>query len=158
MKPMKPMFFSLCLVALGGFFGASSASAQGFGGQGNLGFLPFGFYQPYGAHYGTSLRTPPYFATNPPVYYGTRYARPYGLSPFAAPPMLSAPADYTGREAANFVRPPVNNPYMSESCGDCVGSASKSASDIAKATPAANKIGDIQMNPFAVDANRVAKR
>lgn len=155
---MKPIFFSLCLAALGGFFTASSASAQDFGGQGNLGFLPWGFYQPYGAQYGTSLRTPPYFATNPPVYYGTRYARPYGLSPFASPPMLSAPASYTGREATQFVRPPMGNPYVTESCVDCFGDASNNDSSLASNAPVARTVGEVQFNPFAVDSSRVAKR
>jgi hypothetical protein len=155
---MKPIFFSLCLAALGGFFTASSAKAQGFGGQGNLGFLPWGFYQPYGAQYGTSLRTPPYFATNPPVYYGARYARPYGLSPFASPPMLSAPASYAGRESTQFVRPPMGNPYVTESCVDCFGDASKNESSLASNAPVARTMGEVQINPFAVDSSRVAKR
>jgi len=155
---MKPLFFSLCLVALGGFFTSSTASAQGFGGQGNLGFLPFGFYQPYGAHYGTSLRTPPYFALNPPVYYGTRYSRPYGLSPFAAPPMVNTPDSYTGREATQFVRPPVGNPYISQGCSDCVGKASQKDALMVSSPVKTNAIGSVQLNPFAVEANRVANR
>ena len=68
------------------------------------GFLPYGFYQPYGVAYGNSVRTPPYFSTNPPVYYGGRYARPYGLSPFAAPPLLQPAANYRGKVSANATR------------------------------------------------------
>jgi hypothetical protein len=38
--------------------------------------------------------TPPYFALHPPVYYGQRYSRPYGVSPFAAWPQLQPNAAY----------------------------------------------------------------
>ena len=37
---------------------------------------------------------PPYFALHPPVYYGERFTRPYGASPFAAWPQLQANAAY----------------------------------------------------------------
>ncbi len=41
----------------------ADASAQQFGAPGVAGagfpWMPYGFYQPYGAHYGNSLRTPP---------------------------------------------------------------------------------------------------
>ena len=37
------------------------------------------------------LPLPPYFALHPPVYYGIRYQRPYGVSPFASPSQLQAP-------------------------------------------------------------------
>jgi hypothetical protein len=164
--PMKPVFFSLCLAGLFGLFGTSTASAfgpNGGAGQGGFGFpfVPFGFYQPYGAHYGTSLRTPPYFATNPPVYYGARYARPYGLSPFAAPPMMDAPADYRGRLAEQFVRPPVNNPYLSEECGSgCAQSNRVNEFQVAgEAAAPLKKMGTIQLNPFVdSEANQVAVR
>lgn len=160
---MKPLFFSLCLASLGGLFAVTEASAGGpggFAGQSNMGypFVPFGFYQPYGAQYGTSLRTPPYFALNPPVYYGTRYARPYGLSPFASPPVMDAPASYRGQVAPAFVRPPVSsNPYISGSCAG--GCAATESSKDAKLVVA--KVSEIQLNPFAApgnDASRVAQR
>jgi len=130
----KPLHL-FCLTAaclIGGLVSANTASAQGPG----MGFLPFGFYQPYGAQYGTSIRTPPYFATNPPVYYGQRYARPYGISPFAAPPAVSAPASYTAQPATAFVAPPVMNPYTSPGCSDC--------------------LGEIKRNPYVSEPDRVA--
>ena len=37
------------------------------------------------------LPLPPYFALHPPVYYGIRYTRPYGVSPFASAPQLQTP-------------------------------------------------------------------
>ena len=158
---MKPLSLSACLFAIGllyGSFSASSANAQNFGGAGNFGFQPFGFYQPYGAHYGTSIRTPPYFATNPPVYYGTRYARPYGLSPFAAPPMVSAPASYVGREATQFVRPPANNPHIIEPCDNCTGTTATADDVVASAKQTHSTVGEVQINPFATETSRVAKR
>lgn len=42
----------------------------------------------------TRLPTPPYFSIHPPVYYGKRYERPYGESPYAAWPMLQPSEEY----------------------------------------------------------------
>lgn len=42
-------------------------------------------------------QTPPYFAMHPPVYYGQRYSRPYGVSPFAAWPQLQVNPAYAPR-------------------------------------------------------------
>ena len=59
---------------------------------------PFAFQFGYTLGYQNSFRnrlpTPPYFAIHPPVYYGQRYARPYGESPFAAFSQLRSSADY----------------------------------------------------------------
>lgn len=115
-KDMK-RFLVICLFAFGAMaISADDAQAQ----QGFSGFAPFGFYQPYGARYSNFLPTPPYFATNPPVYYGARYARPYGLSPFASPPLANAPNSYRGRPLPSFYQPsrPVGgccqNPYLTD--------------------------------------------
>ena len=127
---------------------SDSASAQhpcGFGG-----FQPFGFYQPYGARYGASLATPPYFALNPPVYYGSRYSRPYGISPFASPPLIGAPSGYEGRLRSGFQQTPSGrrsttmhaNPYISHR--------------VIKTQPVA-KMGAVQTNPFATNAAQLAK-
>ena len=40
------------------------------------------------------LPLPPYFALHPPVYYGIRYGRPYGVSPFPVPPRVRVPATF----------------------------------------------------------------
>ncbi len=99
---MRKLILALAMgvVAVG-----SGSEAQAYHGT-NLGFIPFGFYQPYGVRYSTSVRTPPYFAINPPVYYGSRYHRPYGVSPFASPPQVSVPADYQAQRAPQqAVRP-----------------------------------------------------
>jgi len=160
---MKNLILSVGLVLVGV---SSAAPAKAFDGQGNLGFIPYGLYQPYGIRYSTSVRTPPYFATNPPVYYGSRYARPYGISPFASPPLVSAPASYQARPAAEFVRPvapilgpPVCNPYVSElgateqSAGSQVSATGlKGTADLAQTV---STMGSIQMNPF-VTGNEIA--
>lgn len=57
--------------------GLAAAYLYGYGGFGNIGVRSFG-------------PTPPYFAMHPPVYYGQRYTRPYGVSPYAAWPQLQS--------------------------------------------------------------------
>lgn len=42
--------------------------------------------------------TPPYFSMHPPVYYGERYYRPYGDSPYASWPQLQANSNYMPRQ------------------------------------------------------------
>lgn len=125
---------------------SESASAQY---PANLGFLPFGFYQPYGAHYGTSLRTPPYFATNPPVYYGARHARPYGISPFASPPMVQAGEGYRSRLRSKFSVPPVRSSEIL--CNPCV-SHSKT---VGKSSLQVAAIGPIRTNPYVEPVDQV---
>ncbi len=113
---MKNIILTVGLALMGSFVMADSARAYNGAGT-SLGFMPFGFYQPYGIRYSTSVRTPPHFAVNPPVYYGSRYARPYGASPFASPPLLTAPAGYQAQPIAAFARPigpQICNPYCSE--------------------------------------------
>ena len=59
---------------------------------------PFSFQFGYTLGYQNSFRnrlpTPPYFAIYPPVYYGKRFERPYGDSPFAAFPQLQSAPNY----------------------------------------------------------------
>jgi hypothetical protein len=63
----------------------------------------FGFMYGYSLGQANQFRNrlpaPPYFAVYPPVYYGERYARPYGESPFASWPLLTAGDDYHPRAA-----------------------------------------------------------
>ncbi|MEM1068444.1 MAG: hypothetical protein AAGG48_18665 [Planctomycetota bacterium] len=121
----------------------------------NLGFFPYGFYQPYGARYGSSIRTPPYFATNPPVYYGARYARPYGMSPFASPPLVSASEGYRGRLRMQFEQPrvptpaPLCNPYITPPM---------EAPQIEEVEAPAPTLGAVRFNPFVEQGDRIAKK
>lgn len=160
---MKKLILTIGLALAGTMTGGR---ADAFNGPGNLGFMPFGFYQPYGVRYSNSVRTPPYFALNPPVYYGNRYARPYGDSPFASPPLLTAPSSYQVQPAAQFVRPPASigreicNPFAGE-----LGVSNKPAADEVVMTAgtremsvekSASAIGLVRFNPF-VASEEVAK-
>lgn len=125
-----------------------------------FGFQPFGFYQPYGTTYGNSLRTPPYFSLNPPVYYGARHARPYGVSPFASPPMVSPAANYQSRLRSQFLEPQVPTPgpaprsmYLPEPmCNPYL----HLGADTAPST--GSKVGAIKTNPFVIDSARIAAK
>ncbi|NND98712.1 MAG: hypothetical protein HKN47_15435 [Pirellulaceae bacterium] len=142
---MKRLVIATVVVLSAAICFSDSANAQQ---PGWAGFQPFGFYQPYGARIGSTLGTPPYFATNPPVYYGARYARPYGMSPFASPPVLSAPAGYQGRLRSTFQQTPLSapvilpNPHVSKS------------KTIRRAVA---KKGDVQLNPFVLSDNKLAQ-
>ena len=142
-QTMKNLLFAAAFAVCAGLFASDTAQAQV--GCNGIGFFPYGFYQPYGARFGTSLQTPPYFATNPPVYYGARYARPYGISPFASPPVVTAPAGYQGRLRSNFQQKPLANPNVS--------SVNRPAARVAKK-------GKVQTNPFVESepTDRFAKK
>lgn len=138
---------SLMALAASVLVSDTASAQQGFGYSG----IPF--YPAYGARFVTVPQTPPYFAANPPVYYGSRYARPYGISPFPAPPVVNAPAGYTGQPAAQFYRPPaevtapVCNPYIT----------GKRTASPKPSTPKLVTLGKIQTNPFVQPSERLAK-
>ncbi len=58
--------------------------------------------------------TPPYFALHPPVYYGDRYYRPYGVSPFATWPQVQANPNYSPKIGQGLSRSSVIivNPHV----------------------------------------------
>ncbi len=136
---MKKVAIAALIAVTAAFSCTSEASAQDFGRYGGFGF---GQYQPYGIRYSTSVRTPPYFAVNPPVYYGARHTRPYGISPFAALPEVKASSGYMAtpatRNHAPAVQPSGCNPYV---CG-------KSAS-------VNHQVGKIRFNPFAHEGDQL---
>lgn len=144
---MKRFLVTTVLAVAAVVLTSNSASAQN---PNTYGFLPFGFYQPYGARYGTSIRTPPYFATNPPVYYGARHSRPYGISPFASPPMVSAGHDYESRLRIQFQQPHVPTPQPL--CNPCV-----SHSKVVPANSQVAKMGQIRSNPFVEPTDHIAQ-
>lgn len=132
---------------------ASASHPFGFG------FQPYGFYQPYGARFRSSTPTPPYFALNPPVYYGARYSRPYGMSPFAAPPMVSAPSGYHGRLRSDFYEGPLREGQpRSMHQAPCANPYVHSASTKPSSITATAKIGKIQANPFVKTADQLVLR
>ena len=126
----------------------------------------YGFYQPYGVRYSTSVRTPPYFALNPSVYYGARHHRPYGISPFAALLMVKAGDDYQSRPAVREMNrevpfaplPPQVNPFCSQ-CAAHRGEglqasnlAGRSARGMLSVEPGIEKPkGQVRINPYAVE-------
>lgn len=96
---LTAILFAIALVS-----GAGQASAQCGGG---FGYGGYGYYN-YGIR--PYVPAPPYFALHPPVYYGARYTRPYGDSPFAAPSQLQpAPGYAPTRHVERSLT--VNNPY-----------------------------------------------
>lgn len=55
---------------------------------------------------------PPYFSMHPPVYYGDRYYRPYGDSPFASWPQLQPNPNYQpSLGARNSMSLTIENPH-----------------------------------------------
>ncbi len=143
-------FLVVCALALAATVASTeNAAAQG---PGAYSFLPFGFYQPYGAFYKNNIPTPPYFATNPPVYYGARHSRPYGLSPFASPPLVNADNNYESRLRTQFMQPQIPTPgpqSRAPICNPCFGNSLSSTNS--------SKTGKIQTNPFVKPEDLIAK-
>jgi hypothetical protein len=75
--------------------------------------FPFGYT--LGAQFSlrNRLPAPPYFSIYPPVYYGKRYMRPYGESPYASFPLLGQTPDYSPVPAGQRAGMPktIKNPY-----------------------------------------------
>jgi hypothetical protein len=92
----------LCAIALVSTADQASAQCGGDFGYAGYGYYNFGI-RPY-------VPAPPYFALHPPVYYGARYTRPYGDSPFAAPSQLQPTAGYAPTRRVESALT-VNNPY-----------------------------------------------
>ena len=94
---------------------AVSASAR----AGDCGNLALAYLYGYNAHVQTQSfgPAPPYFAIHPPVYYGQRYYRPYGASPYAAWPQLQANPDYAPRAGSQPTSGGmiITNPHFAES-------------------------------------------
>jgi len=80
----RMLIIAMAVVALA-FTSTSDASAQSY-------FNGYGFGTGIGQSFrggfggGSRFTAPPYFAQFPPVYYNGIVRRPYGISPFAAPP------------------------------------------------------------------------
>jgi len=81
--------FSLIAVVVFASLSTGAPSAQAFDA-----FYGNPFLGSYDYSYAYRLPTPPYFAIFPPVYYGRRYERPYGDSPFASNSRLGGNSSY----------------------------------------------------------------
>jgi hypothetical protein len=113
-----------------GCFSNAWMNAPAFGYSGSL----------YGLGY---VPVPPYYALHPPVYYGDRYFRTYGESPFPR-------SDYSSRPQRIRVDVIVN-PFYTAPAGAAVGKAEQTETP-AEPTPAAAEQVTSQpqmiMNPF----------
>jgi hypothetical protein len=118
---------------------------------------PFAFQFGYTLGYQNSFRNrlpaPPYFAVYPPVYYGQRYRRPYGDSPFASWPTLQSapgyhavPAEGQFRSTRTIVNPHVELPHVkiNESAGK------EPVADIPVTVPKAGSKVTV-VNPYAFE-------
>lgn len=106
---LRRMLLPTLAVALAFSAGVTCSANDGFA----YSAFGLGIYQPYGIRYSTSVRTPPYFAVNPPVYYGQRHYRPYGASPFASLPLVQAGNGYRTRAAGEAASPSLSIPHPS---------------------------------------------
>jgi hypothetical protein len=94
------------------------------------------------------------------VYYGKRYTRPYGASPFAAWPQLQANSAYAPQPHTDRMQI-IPNPYVpcvnDCTCGNCVASSKQSSSlNVVQQKPVAPLIID---NPYYVpDVQYTAKK
>lgn len=147
---MNRLLVAFSFAVLASLICSDNASAQN---RGPYGWLPFGFYQPYGATYSNSIRTPPYFSTNPPVYYGARHSRPYGISPFASPPLVYAGENYKSRLRTQFKQPLVPTPErlpmppaQQAPCNPCI-----SHSSVIQASNTTAQQGQVRFNPYVKD-------
>lgn len=114
--------------------------------------VQFGYVLGYQNSFRNRLPTPPYFSIYPPVYYGKRYERPYGESPFASPPLLGASNDYHAvpRGATYRSRSVIMNPYID--AGPHVQGIEKFkiSEPVAVAVPRVGKTVEI-LNPYATE-------
>jgi hypothetical protein len=111
---------AFCAVALIGSLAADSAVAQdGYGGFGGYGYSGYSRYGNRGYVHANRV-APPYFAHNPPVYYGKVRPRDYGWSPYpygpsgsfarSASPAPAAPDYRWAMSRGNEKR--IRNPYI----------------------------------------------
>ena len=130
------------VLAVGNF--APSVQAQG-----PYGFQ-FGYAQGYQNSFRNRLPTPPYFAIYPPVYYGKRYERPYGDSPYAAFPQLQSAPDYHPVLKETPLRSTtVMNPQVQYS--------GPTNEPVAVAPPRVGRTVEI-INPYAMEKEQIASR
>lgn len=101
----RKLWLMLALTSMSALGGAELAQAQ----DPTMGYL-YGFSQGQAQRFANRLPTPPYFSIYPPVYYGKRFERPYGDSPYASWPTLQ-PADNYRPQLKQSAGVPQWNPY-----------------------------------------------
>ena len=119
----------------------------------------YGGFGGYGSYFGPTfqfrnrLPTPPYFSIYSPVYYGQRFERPYGISPFAALPMVQPSAAYQAHPKATATT--VANPHC-VNCGDFLSNeALPSQSEISQAAKGESHWVE---NPYVTSDSAIATK
>lgn len=102
---MRKTFFGLLMVA-----GLCAGTCQSVTAQDPFAFQ-FGYTLGYQNSFKYRVPAPPYFSVHPPVYYGKRYSRPYGESPFASWPLLQPNPGYMPMPTANHAATSVVNTH-----------------------------------------------
>lgn len=140
------MRFSRILVASLLTVALTVSSAQAQNGLGNLGLSYLYGYGGFNTGYSqtTYNQSMPYFSLHPPVYYGKRYTRPYGVSPFAAWPQLQAAQSYKPEPHVNRIMP---KPMIIENpCPSC-------SLNVENQAPSTGRIAtrEIPVKPVVID-------
>jgi hypothetical protein len=122
--------------ACDGYWSGSWLNAPAFGSSGSL----------YGLGY---IAVPPYYALHPPVYYGERYYRSYGESPFARVDHSSRPQRI---QAQVIMNPFVEQAAAAPAAPDPQAVEAKEKTDQVTVGP------QMIINPFYVPEAKVAYR
>ena len=110
----------------------------------------FGYSLGYQNSFQNHLPAPPYFSVYPPVYYGKRFERPYGDSPYASFPQLRSAPDYHPVPKETPVRSrTVMNPHVEHSPSAKVQGVAN-GEPVAVSPPRMGRTLEI-INPYAAD-------
>ena len=127
-------------------FSAAASAVQAY--EGCCGGAFLGQNTAYGVSgnlYGLGIvPAPPYFALHPPVYYGERYFRSYGESPFARPDFSSRPKRIEAQVIINPFVMPAMVPSMVPSQAEPQKAQTVEPQSVEKVTSAPQMI----VNPF----------
>lgn len=141
-------------VAAASVFAPTAQAQYGGGGYGWGGGWPYNFQS--GIYGRTNAYNLPYFSLHPPVYYSHVVPRPYGFSPFAAPPGM-VPAEMQVMASPKMIenphfKPDDKKPEEPKPADEKAGSA--------KATGRTASASQVIVNPFyrPDDAARIAER
>ncbi len=97
------------------------------------------------------LPTPPYFSVFPPVYYGKRFERPFGDSPYASFPQLRGASDYHPVPKETPVRTrTVLNPHVDSLPGPKVQGTNAIGEPVAISPPRVGRTVEV-INPYAAE-------
>jgi hypothetical protein len=116
---------------------------------------PFAFQFGYTLGYQNSFKyrvpAPPYFSVHPPVYYGKRYARPYGESPFASWPLLQPNPSYMPMTTATHSAISVMNPYCEPHTPTINVGEGEPMVDKPTVVPSKSSEAIVIVNPYALE-------